>query len=371
MNIALIAPLAFPIREPFAGGLEMQVSGLCDALVERGHDVTLFAAQGSECSARVVSPTTLMLCEGERAAYSDEGGCLDQAQEFHHYVEIMTRVSQGGFDVVHNHSLFHLPAAMAHLLPMPVVATLHVPPFTFLRNAVRQSQHYGSQHLVAVSEHCRRAWSPWAQRVEVIHNGIDLSAWPQTQSKASDCVVWAGRMCKEKAPHLAIDAARRAGKRIVLAGPVYAGDYFDAHVAPRLGEDAVHVGHLNQQELGALVASAQCFVFSSVWEEPFGLVLAEALACGTPVAAFDSGAAREVVAQGCGAICPIGDVEALAVAIGRACQMEPDTCRAHARASFGMGRMAREYEALYERLVLGPLAMSSPQPTAAPLAEVV
>jgi glycosyltransferase involved in cell wall biosynthesis len=162
--------------------------------------------------------------------------------------------------------------------------------------------------------------------------------------------VWSGRLVPEKAPHLAIDAARSAGFAIDLVGPVQDHDYVAREVLPRLGPDVVHHGHLAGAELVRMIGSAAVAVVSPVWDEPYGLVAAEALACGTPVAAFARGALPEIVDDSCGALAAAGDVDALARAIGIAAGRDRTAARLRAETRCDVDRMVDSYEALYREL---------------------
>ncbi len=158
----------------------------------------------------------------------------------------------------------------------------------------------------------------------------------------------------EKAPHLAIDAARRAGMPLLLAGPVLDAAYVDREVRPRLGDDVRHVGHLDQQALCALVGSASVAVVTPDWEEPYGLVAAEAMACGTPVAALDRGAMREVVVEGGGVLADPRDPAALAAAMLAAARLDRDRVRRTAVERCSLERMVDAYELVYEQALERP-----------------
>jgi glycosyltransferase involved in cell wall biosynthesis len=250
------------------------------------------------------------------------------------------------FDVLHNNSLHYLPVAMARSLPMPVLTTLHTPPLWWLESAVRIDR--GTSSFAAVSRHTAASWAPITESTVVL-NGVDVDQWPA--GPGGPTAVWSGRIVEEKAPHHALLAARRAGVPIVLAGPVLDRDYFSHSVEPLLGPDATYTGHLPQSELAALVGRSGVAVVTPAWDEPYGLVAAEALSCGTPVAAYARGGLPEVLSADTGRLAGSGDVDGLARAIGEALTLDRADCRAHAVAELSLGRMVDRYEDLYLQLV--------------------
>jgi glycosyltransferase involved in cell wall biosynthesis len=202
--------------------------------------------------------------------------------------------------------------------------------------------------FVAVSRHTAAAWGPVAGPIEVVPNGVDLLRW--TPGPGGGPLVWSGRIVPEKSPHLAIEAARAAGLPLQLAGPVVDHGYFDREIAPRLGDGVQYLGHLAQQALAATVGAASAALVTPDWDEPYGLVVAEALACGTPVAAFDRGGVPEVLTPECGRLVPGGDVPALAVAVREATTLSRTAARERAVTACSVESMAVAYEEIYHSL---------------------
>nr|WP_207170575.1 MULTISPECIES: glycosyltransferase [unclassified Nesterenkonia] len=355
MRICIIASSQFPIREPFAGGLEAFTHTVAKKLISRGHSVTLFAAGGSdpELGAQMLLPERLELTA---AARSDVGAMpVDWMQQHHAYLGLMLRLAESqDFDVIHNNSLHHLPVALSALVPMPVLTTLHTPPTPWLESAM--SYAAPSSVFTAVSSATAKAWAG-SVTASVIPNGIDTEVWHPGPG-GNDCV-WTGRMVPEKAPHLAIDAARAAGRSIALAGPILDRSYFEAQVQPRLGDDAVYLGHLRHTELVELVGSSAVAVVSSQWDEPYGLVAAEAMSCGTPVAAFPRGGLVEIVTDDSGALAADGSVAALAEAIARAARCDRTLVRRRAEGDLSLERMVDDYERLYTQMAMEPATRST------------
>lgn len=269
----------------------------------------------------------------------------------HAYLQTMLRIADSDFDIVHNNSLHYLPPVMAHAISCPMVTALHTPPFPSLQSAVRLSSNHHRGYYTAVSAHLSRTWKPYTDHSYVIHNGIRTGDWSFSPQAETGTAFWLGRFCPEKGPHLAIQAAKRAGYRLRLAGAIYDRDYYRREIAPLLGDGVEYIGHLSHTQLATEIGRAQCGLFSSVWDEPFGLVLPEMLACDTPVVAFDSGAAAEVISPECGIIVPKGDVAAMATAMQQTRFIDREQCRLRAAADFPIERMIADYERLYERLI--------------------
>lgn len=353
LRICLVASCRFPIGEPFTGGLESMTWHLARELLRRGHEVAVFAAPGSDPSLGVVELAVETL--------PDHPGRLDvgapstiEVAEHHAYLSLMIDLigpAGADFDVLHNNSLHYLPVAMAPGLPMPMLTTLHTPPLWWLESAVQLDS--GTSSFAAVSRFTAESWSPIVD-CACVPNGVDLSRWPA--GPGGDVAVWSGRLVAEKAPHEAIIAARRAGMPLVLAGPVLDVDYFHSAVEPLLGPDATYVGHLDQTDLADLVGRSSVAIVTPAWDEPYGLVAAEALACGTPVAAYARGGLPEVVTRDTGRLARPGDTDMLAAAIRAASGLDRARCRQHAADNLSLSRMVDLYEGLYADLVHRRLA---------------
>jgi glycosyltransferase involved in cell wall biosynthesis len=346
MRICVVASSRFPIAEPFAGGLEAWTHTLVSELHRRGHDVTLFAAPGSDPSLPVTAMAVAAF-EPSRAALRDVNSPPWQwLREHHAYLGLMLDLAKADFDVIHNGSLHHLPVAMADTVPTPMVTTLHTPPLPWLESAIALADDPGA--FVAVSQSTALAWSSVVPTV-VIRNGVDVQA--HRPGPGGGPAVWTGRMVAEKAPHHAIEAARLAGVGLVLAGPLSDPAYFEGHVAPLLGGTVRYAGHLRRNALIELMGQASVALVTPEWDEPYGLVAAEAMACGTPVAAYDRGALSELVLPAVGELVPGGDTAALAAAVRRARHRDRRAVRRHAERHCSLARMADDYERLYSSVV--------------------
>ena len=344
MRVGIVASARFPIVEPFAGGLEAHTWSLAHGLRSRGHEVTVFAAPGSDPALgarelQVRYPTISDLARSDISMTPEWW-----LQEHHAYLSLMLELRESDLDVVHNNSLHYLPVAMAASLRAPVVTTLHTPPTPWLESAIQAPRHCPVV-FAAVSRHTARAWRHVVPHATVVRNGVDTNRW--RQGSGGGPAVWSGRLVPEKGPHLAVQAARLAGVPLRLAGPVLDTAYFDQMVRPWLGHDVEHVGHLRTDELVELVGAASVSLVTPCWEEPYGLVVAESLSCGTPVAGFARGALPELVDSRQARLVAPGDVTALAAAVLQAAELDRDQARAHAVSTCSVEAMVDGYEALY------------------------
>jgi glycosyltransferase involved in cell wall biosynthesis len=182
----------------------------------------------------------------------------------------------------------------------------------------------------------------------VVTNGVDTTRW--RLGPGGPAAVWSGRIVPEKAPHEAIDAARAAGLNLRLAGPILDHDYFAREVERRLGPDVSYVGHLDQRTLCAVVGTSRVALVTPDWDEPYGLVAAEAMACGTPVAAYARGGLPEVVGTAGGRLARPGDVLDLARAVAEAVDLDRTEVRAAVLGRATVSRMVDDYVAIYDEL---------------------
>jgi glycosyltransferase involved in cell wall biosynthesis len=338
MRIAQIAPPWFPVPPPGYGGVELVVAQLADHLVERGHDVTLFANPDSRTAAQLV---TSVLDAPDPALLGNEW--LDA----HHAIAAYQQIRDSCFDVVHDHSGVVGPALGALLDGSPpVVHTLHGPwdEMTRLFYSAVASQ----LHLVAISETQRRA-NPHVRYAGVVHNGIALDRYPFREEK-DDFLVYIGRANPDKGPTLAIEVARRVGlplAMIVKKSEPFERSYWDEIVAPQLHDEVEVFENVSHERKVDLLGRARAMVFPIQWPEPFGLVMVEAMACGTPVVACGVGAAVELVEDGVTGYLR-NSVADLVQAVGHVEDCAPAACRARVAEHFSAEVMVRRYEAIFE-----------------------
>lgn len=350
MRIAEICPPWFSVPPTGYGGIEWVTALLADGLAERGHDVTLFASGGSITKARLVSE------------FDEPPGGAKLGQIWYEAVQAVSAYAHAGeFDVIHDHCGILGPSIGANLgadAP-PVVHTLHGP-FT---DQAKRVYHLLAPppgapkphaphplHLVAISE-AQRAFCPDLNYAGTVYNGIDLDRHPLRRDK-DDYLLFLGRINREKGPEIAIEVAARAGMRLKMAVKMseeFEQDYWRAVIEPRLTGNEEIIGEITVEEKAALLAGARATLFPIQWPEPFGLVMAESMACGTPVLAFPMGAAPEVIEHGETGFLP-KTVDEMVACVARLDEIDPDACRARVEEHFSADSMTAGYESIFERL---------------------
>jgi glycosyltransferase involved in cell wall biosynthesis len=336
LHIAMVAPPYFRVPPVAYGGIEGVVADLVDALVGRGHEVTLIGAGRRGTKA-------------QRFIATNDGGSADRLGELMpelvHAARAAAIVDMLDADVVHDHTVAGPLTAWGRLAP--TVVTAHGP-VTGERGDFYRAIG-GAVRLIAIS-HAQRSAAPDLPWTATVHNAIRAETFPFCTDK-QDYVLFLGRFHPEKAPHLAIDAARAAGIPIVLAGkcsePIEHA-YYRREIEPRTGPGVTIFGVADATAKRALLARAACLLFPIAWDEPFGLVMIEAMVCGTPVVALRRGAVPELVLHGQTGI--IVDHPAdLPDAIAEARHLDPALCRKHVETGFTVEVMAASYEAVYRQ----------------------
>ncbi|WP_083887073.1 glycosyltransferase [Nodosilinea nodulosa] len=354
MKIAVISHSHYPIQEPFAGGLEAHTSSLTRQLQRAGHHVTLYSAVGTD----ETLPFVPFFRPTEVGLFKSDANIADYREE--RYTALMQLLQHSDYDLIHNNSLNYIPLQMAGSLPMPMVTVLHTPPFPSLVEGFRASLAAQNHHVIGVSKTVVRAWQREIPELNVtlVYNGVDTTIWLPLRQQARHAI-WFGRITPEKGTHLAIQAARLANVQLKICGPIHDSDYFAEQIEPWLGQDVAYLGSLNTVTLADEVARASVFICTPCWDEPFGLVAAEALASGTPVAGFRRGALSEILTPETGVLVAQNDVEGLAKAIPQAQQLCPQACRRRATELFSVDTMLRNYTHLYQRLVGDRISVSA------------
>ncbi|WP_091090191.1 glycosyltransferase family 4 protein [Micromonospora nigra] len=335
----MVVPPWLSVPPPGYGGLENVVAGLVDALVARGHAVTLFGAGEHHGTAAGFVST------GPQLQYHRLGESLP---ELAHLARVNDLVDPADFDVIHDHTT--IGPLVAGRRAVPTVATVHGNPVGEYGTVLGDTDH--GVGLVAIS-HAQRRLNPGLPWVGTVHNAMDVQGIPRKYAPGPGPVLWLARFSPDKGPDLAIRACREAGLPLVLAGKCNEPaerSYFHEVVRPMLGEDVTVVMDADRTAALRLLVEARCLIMPIQWEEPFGMVILEAMATGTPVVALHRGSVPELVRPGVtGLVCERDDE--LPAALRAASRIDPADCVAHVVENFSTQRMALGYEAVYRRFV--------------------
>ncbi|MGF6768717.1 glycosyltransferase involved in cell wall biosynthesis [Paraburkholderia sp. GAS199] len=350
MKIAILAHLKHPIAQPFAGGLEAFTYEITHRLAARDNDVRLFALAGTDGRLPVEPITIRFPTRTNSPRQMHDQLSAEYIAEHHAYMNCMQAIDNLQFDVIFNNSLHYVPITMGGMIRTPMLTVIHTPPFFELINATTAQHERGGGHYCSVSRFNAHAWREQVPECSIIPNGIALDVWTPTDTPDRSYAIWSGRFVPEKGAHHAIDAAIRAGVPLRLAGLVTDEGYFNDQIKPRLNAQVQYLGHLSRDELARHVRHAAVSVVTPCWDEPFGLVVAESLACGTPVAAFARGAIKELASPETVALAEPDNVDALADAIRIAMSMSRWECRVRAEMLWDIENMVTQYEALLERI---------------------
>ena len=341
MRIAQIAPPWIAVPPPAYGGIEWVVALLADGLVDAGHEVTLFATGDSRTKAKL----DFVFEEGPGPRFINS-----IYHDTLHTMHALRDVS--GFDVLHVHSPFSTLAAATYA-PVPVVHTLH----GAFNDMMTRLYGYVADRawFVAISED-QRSRMPELNYAGVVYNGIDTSMYPfRDRADKEDFVLFVGRTSVDKGAHRAVQAAAKAGVPLVLAVKIAdpeEEEHWKRDVEPILPEGTVVLGEISVQEKADLMSRARGVLFPIDWDEPFGLVMTESMACGTPVIAHPRGSVPEVIADGeTGFI--VDSVDEMAEAIGRLGEIDAAACRRRVEERFSALRMVQGYARAFERAVSG------------------
>jgi len=339
MRIAQVAPLIESVPPKHYGGTERIVSYLTEELVRAGHDVTLFASGDSVTSARLIAPCQRSLRKNER--------CKDPvAREVLLLDHVIEHVDE--FDLIHFHTGYlHFP--ISRYLRVPHVTTLHgrldipdvIPVFDRFRN----------EPLISISN-AQRQPLEWANWQATIYHGLPTEQF-QCRPNPGDYLAFLGRISPEKRADRAIEIAKRAGMPLKLAAKVDRADrrYFKRVIEPLLAESHVDwVGEITDRDKNEFLGNAYALLFPIDWPEPFGLVMIEAMACGTPVIAYNSGSVPEVMENGVTGFIVEG-LDDAAKSVSRVCDVSRARCRNTFERRFAASRMASDYIEIYKRLI--------------------
>ena len=338
MRIGIVAPPWAPVPPPLYGGIEQAIDGLARGFQAAGHEVLMFTTGDSTCE--VPKKWLLKASEGWRMGYT--------VPELRHIMAAYEELT--GFDIIHDHTVLG-PVYAQRFPELPVVTTIHGPFNEELTDIYARIAD--DVPIIAISN-AQRSVVPDLRIARVIHHGVDPAAFPMGHGDGGYCL-FLGRMNVDKGAQRAVDAAREAGVRLVMAGKCrepWEHQFFDREVKPHLSEDITYAGEVPHDEKVELLRNARCLLFPIRWNEPFGLVMLESMACGTPVLAFREGAAPEVVEDGVtGFLCR--DENDMAGKIGRLDELDRAHCRAAVEGYFSLDRCVAEHLEMFQELQKG------------------
>jgi glycosyltransferase involved in cell wall biosynthesis len=358
MKIAHIAPPWIAIPPKNYGGTEIVLYNLVEEQVAHGHDVTLFAPSDARTSARLISFFSHALID---AGVPWQG----HLKAYYHLYKAVEYIKDHDFDIVHTHlsssADMYLFPLTAHLA-LPHVMTLHSHfPFDHVQSWTGDAddcymEWASSVPMIVISEHARAERTLPLNVVGVVHHGLPLAHFQPTVKQPERFFVWLGRFVPEKGPHLAIEAAKKAGVPIVLAGTIdqhmqESVDYFEQVIKPHIDHQQVkYIGPVDMEQKIDLLSRARGLLNPIQWEEPFGMVMIEAMAVGCPVIAFARGAAPEIVADGRSGFL-VHDVNEMAHCISRIDELDRMVVHAHAEHHFTAQVMAEKYTKVYKKII--------------------
>jgi glycosyltransferase involved in cell wall biosynthesis len=341
MRIAQVAPLFESVPPKYYGGTERVVSYLTEELVRQGHEVTLFASGDSVTSARLVATT-------DRSLRLDEK-CIDRlAHQVRQLERVFQEVEHDRYDLVHFHvDYLHYP--LSRRARIRRVTTLHgrldIP------DLIPLYEEYGDEPVVSISN-AQREPLAGAHWVGTVYHGLPADLY-SLRERPGDYLAFIGRFSPEKGPDTAIEIAKKAGVPLKIAAKVEKTDqeYFDTRIEPLLDSPLIEwIGEIGEKDKPDFLGGARALLFPIDWPEPFGLVMIEAMACGTPIVAFPRGAVREVMEEGVtGSV--VDSVDAAVEAVGKLSSFARRSCRRAFEQRFTVDRMTRDYLEIYERLL--------------------
>lgn len=336
LRIAVLAPIAWRTPPRHYGPWELFASLLTEGLVRRGHDVTLFATADSETTAKLEATAS--------QGWSEDSQIEPKVAECTHIANVFEQAES--FDIIHNGFDF-LPLTYSRLVRTPVVTTIHG--FSSPKIVPVYERYNASSTFVAISDADRH---PRLQYAATIHHGIDLESF-SVHPDPGDHLLFFGRIHPDKGTAHAIEVARRAGRRLVIAGIIQDETYFHEEVEPHIDDENVRfLGPVHASERAEVLGSAHALLHLIDFDEPFGYSVVEAMACGTPVIAYNRGSMDELIQHGTTGFL-VGDPAEASNAVGLAGTLDRELIRASTANRFGVLTMVDRYISLYRTVLAG------------------
>jgi len=348
LKIAQIAPLWFSIPPKKYGGTERIISHLTEELVKRGHEVTLFASGDSKTKGKLISPIKKHLC-----SFPD----FDKKITWQEYVWNAFNTARAielslKFDILHTHWVW-LPFLFSKFSKTPIIHTFHnIPKKEDSRWKILE-YYKNDINAVFISKSEKKNSKIKFNKNWVIYNGIDISQF-KFNPKRGNHFIWVGRIDPAKGIQNAILVAKETGEKLLFAGQLQEiwKNFFREKIKPYLSKNIKYVGELSQKELSNFYGKAKAFLYPIEWEEPFGLVMIEAMACGTPIIVFNRGSAKELVKDGKTGFV-VENLKEMKEAMREIDKIKREDCRKWVEENFTKERMAKEYENVYYQILKG------------------
>lgn len=344
MKIALIAPFEEPVPPKTYGGTERVVYNLAEELVRLGHNVTLFASKGSKTPAKLIPCTNKAL----RILPVSRIPGIRQGLSYQGLTVALKHLQKQRFDIVHNHFGWQL-LLFKDFIKSPIVTTLHGtladPTEKFMHNIFKR------ERFISISNSQRRHGSK-LNFISTVYNGIDVNQFAFS-NVPGDYLVFLGRIHPSKGPEYAIEVAKKAGRKLIIAAKIdpYERHYYEDEVKPLIdGKQIQFVGEVGHKAKVKLLKNALAMVSPVQWDEPFGLTTIESFACGTPVITIKRGSMREIITDGkTGFLC--SNVEEMIDSVNEVSKLDRLACRRHVEQNFTSQKMAINYLSAYKKIV--------------------
>lgn len=354
MKIIQIAPIWEKVPPKKYGGVELIVSNITEELIKKGHEVVLFATGDSKTRAKLFSVYPHSLCDSSITE-----------NKYYELLEIAQAVEfaeKQKFDIIHSH-LLNTGLVFSKISKIPMIFTLHGDLDTE-QNIPGQKEilsNYKDANFVSISNKQRNGASE-LNYIDTIYNGIDLNFFDFNKKPKDKYLIFLGRISDKKGPIEAIQIAQKAGVKLKIAAKIDENkkEFYNSKIKPQIdGKQIEFIGEVNPKERNQLLKNALCLLNPIKWEEPFGLVMIEAMACGTPVIAFDRGSVSEIIKDGeTGFIIKSGDINGMAKAVRKIQEMSDSeygkmrqNCRKHIEDNFSIEKMVSGYEKVYQKII--------------------